>query len=148
MERPRLDAMVARHEGYRKHMYLCTKGKRTIGYGFNIDAGIPEDEARMLMHMRLEKIDKEYKKIFPWYKEMDEFRQDILIDMAYQMGVEGVCGFTNFIKACSVKDWMKASLEMLDSKWAKKDTPERAFELAQMMEEQKQKFGVNNGRVA
>ncbi len=49
------------------------------------------------------------------------------------MGVDGVDGFTNFIKACSENDWTKAAVEMLDSKWAKKDTPKRAKQLSELM---------------
>ena len=133
MEKTELEKMVALHEGYRKHMYLCTKGKRTIGYGFNIDAGMPEDEAHMLMRMRLQKINAEYEKRYPWYKTFPEKKKYILLDMGYQMGVDGVDGFTNFIKACSENDWTKAAVEMLDSKWAKKDTPKRAKQLSELM---------------
>ena len=50
--------------------------------------------------------------------------------MAYQLGKSGLGKFNNFITALNDYDYSGAIKEMLDSKWAKKDSPERAKELA------------------
>jgi len=133
MERTKLEATVARHEGYREYMYKCPAGRQTIGYGYNLDAGMPEDEAFLLMRTRLDKIDIELCKRLPWYAQLNNARQDVLLNMAYQMGVAGLLGFKKALAAMERQDWQTAGAEMLDSKWAKSDSPNRARELATIM---------------
>ena len=55
--------------------------------------------------------------------------------MSYQMGVTGVSYFKKMIKAMKQSNWKVAADEMLDSKWAKKDTPNRANRLADIVRE-------------
>ena len=39
-----LREMLERHEGRKKKVYRCSKGKKTIGVGHNVDAkGLPPD---------------------------------------------------------------------------------------------------------
>ena len=44
-----LERLVARHEGFRSHVYRCSAGALTIGYGTNISDGISETEALLLL---------------------------------------------------------------------------------------------------
>ena len=34
--------LLKKHEGFRDHVYRCTAGKKTIGYGYNLDANPKE----------------------------------------------------------------------------------------------------------
>ena len=52
--------------------------------------------------------------------------------MIFQMGFTGVSKFKNMIKALQNHDYKQASIEMLDSRWAKQ-TPNRAKELSSHM---------------
>jgi len=134
MQKTQLEALVARHEGFSEHIYRCTAGKLTIGYGLNLQAGLPEDEAHMLLRMRLDKCAAALQRRLPWFAAWpDDPRRDVLIDMAYQLGVDGLLAFRRFLAACQKKDWPAAAKEMLDSKWAREDSPNRAKELAGMM---------------
>jgi len=56
----------------------------------------------------------------------------ILIEMVYQLGVYGVSKFKKMLIALDSKDYQTASIEMLDSKWAKQ-TPNRAEDLSSRM---------------
>ena len=122
--------MVASHEGYMPNIYRCSAGKLTIGYGYNLEAGMPEDEAHLLMRHRLNKIDGELDGRLPWYDSLPEAVKIVLQDMAYQLGVAGVMRFKKFLAALEVERFDMAAKEMLDSKWAKVDSPSRARELA------------------
>ena len=51
------------------------------------------------------------------------------MEMAYQMGVEGVLGFQNMIAALERGDWEAVETEALDSRWAKQ-APARASDVA------------------
>ena len=58
--------------------------------------------------------------------------KEVLCEMIYQMGFSGVSKFKNMIKALQNRDYKLASIEMLDSRWAKQ-TPNRAKELSDHM---------------
>lgn len=133
MKKTKLEEMVARHEGFRSKPYRCTAGKLTIGYGLNVEEGITEPEAHMIMSMRLKDLTKELGAKLPWFSHTDEERQGVLIDMAYQLGVGGLMKFKKFLVFCAREEWGSASVEMLDSKWAKSDSPNRAKELSHII---------------
>ena len=59
------------------------------------------------------------------YNKASNYRKAILISMAYQLGCGGLAGFTNTLSLMAKGDWSAASLEMLNSKWARQ-TPNRA----------------------
>lgn len=124
--------MVARHEGYRQHIYRCSAGKLTIGYGLNISTGLPRDEAALLLEYRLNKIDEQLARSLPFYPRLSAIRQDVLCDMAYNLGVAGLMGFKRMLAALEAGDYPQASAEMLDSKWAGQ-VGQRAIELADLM---------------
>ena len=54
--------------------------------------------------------------------------------MIFQLGKTGVSKFKNMWKALSELNYVGASFEMLDSRWAKQ-TPNRAQEMARHMSE-------------
>ena len=63
---------------------------------------------------------------------VSEKAQEVLCEMIFQMGYSGVGKFKNMIKALQNNDTKTASIEMLDSRWAKQ-TPNRAKELSDDM---------------
>jgi lysozyme len=128
-----LEKVVTQDEGYREKPYLCTAGKMTIGFGYNISAGMPVDEALVLARYRLFKIEQYLDHKFAWFGSASTTRKIALINMAYQMGLVGLLGFRKMLDACAQGDWEKASCMALDSKWAISDTPERAKRVAAMI---------------
>ena len=50
----------------------------------------------------------------------------VLVCMAYQLGPAGLSGFKKFLTHLANKDLPNSGVEMLDSKWAKTDSPKRA----------------------
>ena len=70
-------------------------------------------------------LDGELKKKLPWMTSLSEPRQAVLLSMAWQMGVEGLLGFTNTLKFIEAGDFKNAAANMLKSKWAQQ-TPNRA----------------------
>ena len=123
---------IKKHEGLRLKPYRCTADKLTIGYGRNLDdLGITGEEADLLFENDFLRA-KAGAEQFDAYERMDDIRRGVLIEMVFQMGVNGVSKFKRFLNAAQLEDWPRAAEEMLDSKWAKQ-TPERAQELARLM---------------
>ena len=67
------------------------------------------------------------------FNKLSPERQVVLIDMAHQLGKDGLSKFYNMKKALDSGDFETASKEMLNSKWAKKDSPNRAKRNANIM---------------
>jgi lysozyme len=111
-------AHLKRHEGYRKHMYKCSEGFNTIGYGLNLDAGLDEEVASFITEFIANRIDGELTVRLEFYKILSQRRKDVLINMAYNLGIEGLMGFKNTIHLISVGKFDEASAAMLKSKWA------------------------------
>lgn len=127
-----LEAEVAIDEGYRSEVYRCSEGKLTIGYGYNITAGMPQDEALVLMRYRLEKLAAQLDNKLAWFGGITPARQRALLNMAYQLGINGLLNFKNMLGCAAVGNWTGAAREALDSKWAVQ-TPARAKRIANIL---------------
>lgn len=130
---------IKNHEGFRSRVYKCTAGFDTIGYGACIkDLEIDEDIAEMILIRQIHKLEKRVAETFDWYDKCPEKIQDVIVEMCFQIGVSGFMKFKKTIQYASNNDWANMSVEMLDSKWARSDSPNRAKTLA------KRVAGVSN----
>jgi lysozyme len=126
--------MLKRHEGFRGKPYYCTANKLTIGYGRNLDdVGITEVEAEFLLKVDTLRATDDAGDIFPDILSYTENRQIAIINMLFNLGKTRFLGFGNMIKAIKRNDWISASIEALDSKWARKDVGIRAIEIANLL---------------
>jgi lysozyme len=108
------------HEGLRLKVYKCTAGKDTIAYGRNLnDRGVSVEEADMMLANDIAEHEKWCSEQFSffWF-DLNEARQAVLIDMTHNLGQSGLLQFKRFLAALSVGDYVTASKEMLDSRWA------------------------------
>ncbi len=123
---------IKKHEGFRKRMYEDSVGVKTIGYGFNLEQiELPKPVAELWLAFEIEKHQKELEQ-FHWYNTLDPIRQDVLLDMHYNLGHSRFKQFKKMIAALENKKYDDAAKEMLDSKWAKQ-VGNRATELASIM---------------
>ena len=126
-------AELERDEGFRAKPYKCTAGFNTVGIGRNLDArGITREEALFLAKNDVELCKAQLDKHLPWWRMLDEVRQRVLINMAFNLGINGLLGFKNTLAAVKAKNWQAASQGMLGSKWADQ-VGARAQRLAKMM---------------
>lgn len=127
-----LDERIKRHEGFRGKPYDDTKGIVTIGYGRNLEANpLTEREADFLYRSDLQRATVNARR-FAFYDSLSPNRQDVLIEMCFQMGYGGVMKFKKFRVAAMEQRWQDAHDEMLDSAWHRTDSPPRARELARI----------------
>lgn len=133
MNRDRLAASIMAHEGFRGRPYRCTAGKLTIGYGRNLDdEPLTRTEGEYLMVRRLNKLEADCRAGVPHFRFLSPLRQEVLVEMAYQLGLGGLLKFKRMFLAIGNWKYIIASNEMLDSKWARQ-TPARARTLATRM---------------
>jgi lysozyme len=124
---------LRRHEGVKNTLYKCTSDKWTIGVGRNLeDVGLSEEEIDMLLLndiMRTKELMDDY---IPWHSDLDEIRQEALINFVFNVGIGTTMKFKNAMAALEEHDYDTASTEMLDSNWAKQ-VGNRAIEITQMI---------------
>ena len=130
------DAMVRQlrlHEGERLKPYRCTAGKLTIGVGRNLDdRGITAEESAMLLSNDITREERALINALPWVAQLDEVRQRVLLDMAFNMGLGGLLQFKNTLATIKAGDYQRAASMMLDSRWATQ-VGQRAERLSRMM---------------
>ena len=126
--------LLTRDEGLRLKPYRCTAGRLTIGVGRNLeDVGITKEEAEQMLSNDISRVVVDIVKRLPWALNLDDARFSVLHSMVFQMGIGGVMNFKKFLFALQSGDYTKASIEMLDSKWAQHDSPARAKRLSIVM---------------
>lgn len=122
--------MIMRHEGLRLKPYIDSVGKCTIGYGRNLDDnGISASEAEFMLDSDIRTATSECLHAFPWFAELDQARQDVLVNMCFNLGISRLKKFVKFLAAMELGHYDTAANEMLDSLWAKQ-VKGRAIELA------------------
>lgn len=116
---------------YKDHL-----GFLTIGIGRLIDArkggGISKEESSFLFQNDLKRKRAEVRKALPWIDNLDEARQGVLLNMAFQMGTEGLLGFKTTLALIERGDYDAAARNMLNTLWARQ-TPNRAKRLSAQM---------------
>jgi lysozyme len=127
-----LVADLIRHEGYRKHLYEDTEGNMTIGVGYNIEEkGLPDYIIRLLLDDSIKEARSELTRIAPDL-HLSRTRQDVLINMLFNMGANRLLTFTKMLAAIRDNDFETAADEMLLSRWADQ-VGQRAIELSDRM---------------
>lgn len=124
--------IIKSNEGFSYKVYKDSLGIETIGYGRNI-------KTFPLSDLELEKIDSEkgYRKRDAtlwtydlikqldnslnskiWYNKQNDVRKAVILDMAYNLGLEKLFKFKKMILALNTEEFSNASSEMLESKWS------------------------------
>lgn len=127
---------IKKEEGFRMETYYCTEGHLTGGYGHKMLEGeeVPKDKAGWdkLFERDFARAVTGAEDLLMICPNIDETARNIVVEMVYQMGAYGVSKFKGMLKALQDEDYKQASVEMLDSKWAKQ-TPNRAKRMAERM---------------
>ena len=109
------------HEGVRSKVYLCSAGYETIGVGRNISEsglGLSDDEIDYLLSNDIKRCREELSFNFDWFDELDDVRQDAMINLCFNIGITSLKRFSNALAAMNVHNYEEAATEFLDSRWA------------------------------
>lgn len=124
-------------EGVKAQAYSDHLGYLTIGVGRLIDArkpgsGLRPSEIDMLLQNDIDDRIEALTRRLPWFQNLDDARRGVLLNMSFQLGVDGLLGFKNTLRMVEDADYMGAARNMLQSKWAQQ-TPARANRMAEQM---------------
>ena len=141
------------HEGMVLKVYQDHLGIDTIGVGRNLEdrgitdgelafmsmlrteiyeQGITEANARFLLANDIDIVEEELRNAHPCIDRLDDVRIRVVLDMAFNMGVPRLLKFKNMWAGIHDGDYVRASAEMLDSRWATQ-VGQRATRLSKAM---------------
>ena len=152
MDYQKLIQQLKQCEGEKLTAYLCTEGFWTIGIGRNLETnGLSDAECHMIFGEILTPdvviARLKTKKITPHQSETlfmndltkveeacyrtikmtgNDARRAVIINMAFQFGITGLLKFKKTIAFYESENYPDAAEELMDSKYARTDTPERA----------------------
>lgn len=151
----RLVERLKEEEGYRSHVYFDTTGNLTIGYGHNlgkleapegvdfsaflrairvtpVNGVTPTIAEALLINVLTDTLSK-LRKALPWVDKLDETRQQIIGDMAFNMGVPGLLKWPIFLGQVQRGEYQAAARNMRSTAWFRQ-VGHRAVRLVYMME--------------
>jgi lysozyme len=126
---------IVKHEGFRETPYpdpLTGGAPWTFGHGLTY---ITQEESRLIVERRVREISTRLQANKPFFVDLPAPVRNVLIEMAFQLGLKGVLNFSRMWGALKRHDYVAAADEMLDSRWAEQ-TPSRAEALAKIVGEQ------------
>ena len=129
---------IKAHEGFRDHIYKDSLGKATIGYGFLVAALSPDElklnggkvepmskeVAEKILNLKLKKLKKRVFQCLPWLQNKPQSVQDVLTEMAYQLGLAGLMGFRHTLSCIEAGDYAQAARN-LKASLLYRQTPKR-----------------------
>lgn len=133
---PQLFDDLRRDEGLSLKAYRDPVDRWTIGYGHA--EGVTEGErwteyeAEETLHADVQNAIKRLDLALPWWRTINDVRQDALVEMAFNLGIGGLMGFHHALDYMVKGEWQQASAQLLLSKWAAQ-VGERAHRLAHMI---------------
>lgn len=124
-------------EGEKPCVYQDHLGFWTIGVGRLVDArkpgaGLRSDEITYLLNNDIDDRIDALSRALPWFQNLDDARKGVLLNMAFQMGTQGLLGFSNTLALIKDGKYENAAAALMQSKWATQ-TPKRAQRLADQM---------------
>ena len=143
MDRNKLIEELIKDEGYKYEVYLDHLGYPTFGVGhlvletdeeYGQPVGTPVSEKRIIecLNNDIDTVCKELDKNMGWWSDLNDTRQRVLANMAFNLGLPRLNKFVKFLTAVQASDWEKAAIEMMDSKWATQ-VGDRAVRLKEKM---------------
>jgi len=144
MDLDKLQEQLAEDEGCKYEIYLDHLGYKTFGVGHLVRATDPENDMDVGTEVSKERVDECFKTdiaitiedcnvLYTNFNDIPEEAQLILANMMFNLGRPRLSRFLNLKVAVDDEDWIEASIEMMDSKWARQ-VPNRAERLCKRME--------------
>jgi lysozyme len=135
MNRAALAAQLRADEAVRNKLYQDTVGKWTGGVGRNFSDRLMSPG--LIQFMLDEDIDlaiDALERNAPWWKWLNDARQNVLLNMVFNMGWPRLSGFKQMLAALQAGRYDMAANEMKDSAWYNQ-VGDRARRLEKIMRE-------------
>jgi lysozyme len=130
--------MLLVDEGVILHAYQDHLGYWTIGCGRLIDkrrgGGISAEEAMYLLNHDVDRVWAGLVKRKPWVEWLDPVRQIAVLNLAFNLGIDGLMQFVNTLGAMQRGDWKAAASGLRNSLWHRQVQRPRSARIVYMVE--------------
>lgn len=118
MNNARLKKQLEIDELRSKKIYTDTVGKISGGIGRNLtDRGFSDDEIDLMYANDIRMAESDARSLVPNFDKLNDVRQEILVNMSFNLGKSRLAGFKKFLAAVAIHDFSRAADEMKDSAW-------------------------------
>jgi len=129
---------LLQHEGEILHGYFDALGYMTVGVGHLIDprrgGSITRQVSRELFEDDISIATVKARVAFPWFDYLDAIRQDAIVNLTFNLGIDGLLKFHNMLGAIEQQDWGKAAYELFNSLWRQQVQKQRVDDLMRALE--------------
>lgn len=140
-------------EGKKLQAYICSEGYLTVGIGHNLDSdmaiqilgrtlkkgdNITEKECQELFDRDLRKVRAGLSLHIPYFTTLTEKYQILLINMVFQLGINGTLAFKNTLQAIKEDKPLQVAQGIQQSKWFRQ-TPNRCARLIKLVKDEQVK---------
>ena len=130
-----LRAELERDEGLRLTAYQDGGGVWTIGYGHTgpeVHAGLTWTQAKAEQQLAADiaRVEMALNARAPWWTKLNDARQAVLVDMAFNLGMSGLLSFHHTIAATEAGAYAAAAADMLATEPWRSQVGARAERLA------------------
>tara|TARA_R110000868_G_scaffold19561_1_gene84202 strand:- start:225 stop:680 length:456 start_codon:yes stop_codon:yes gene_type:complete len=145
MNLTKLEEQLALEEGSPPKTYLDTKGILTGGIGHNLidepEAGfdrvgviVPPEVCTRWFQKDIQDAIKDLDYHLRWWDSLNDVRQNALLNLCFNMGINGLLTFKNTLKMLEIGDYRGAANGLRNSQYAKDVGRTRSGRLAAMIE--------------
>ena len=113
-----LKASLIKHEDWKNDLYRDSEGHLTGGVGHNFDEPMPDALVNLILDYDISVRIAELDRVFPSWRTHSDNRQNVLVELMFNMGAPRLQGFVKFWYAMAQNDYETAANELLASKWA------------------------------
>lgn len=138
MTTPQLAEDLLSDEGLRLEAYPDTGGVWTIGVGHTgpqVKRGLcwTREQCEQALDADIAAVERALDARLSWWRTLSDPRQDVLANMGFNLGVEGLCAWRRTLAAVRAADYALAASHMLASEPWRSQVGARAERLAAQM---------------
>lgn len=109
------------HEGFSSKPYRDSSGRWTQGYGRLLKGKktfkpVSENQAYLWMVEDMVEIVTFFDKNIPWWRSLNQTRQQVMLNLGYNLGPNGLMKFTSFLECMKTRQYTRASNMLLYTK--------------------------------
>ena len=129
MDMKKLQEELTFDEGCINKIYLDHLGYPTFGighliletdpeHGQDVDTPVSKERITDCFEKDIQNVINDLDRNMVWWKDLPEDLQRVMANMCFNLGITRLLKFKKFLGAMEDRNWDKAEVEMLDSRWA------------------------------
>ena len=87
-------------------------------HGQEVGTPVSEERIKECFEKDIQNVFEDLDRNMPWWRDLPSDLILVMANMSFNLGINRLMKFKNFLSAMQDNDWDKAAVEMLDSRWA------------------------------